>query len=319
LGLVLVAPRIWQLVVSSGASGYLSPSGEAYAQFPTGYVNTGWERWFLALGGLGFVALTLISLRPLLQRRRSRTHALGRRRRAFAAVALGGWAALSVLVFSGTVPTIPALWLINLNSAYILVFVPLALLLALALDQTWSWLSLRRTKSRTFALQLVLSAFFGAAVLAASLFGARQQIDILNETTILARPADSDALAWVGENLPTDARIAVNSWRWLGATWAAGDGGAWILPLTGLATTTPPVDYIGDPQLFQQVIAFNEGAMAIEDWSTPQAADWLARQGVSHIFVGARGGFFDPAALARNPQLDMPYSHDGVFVFAVRG
>jgi hypothetical protein len=79
------------------------------------------------------------------------------------------------------------------------------------------------------------------------------------------------------------------------------------------------VDYIGDPQLFQKVIAFNEGATAIEDWSTPHAADWLIQQGVSHIFVGARGGFFDPAALARNPQIAMPYSHDGVFVFAIGG
>ena len=108
----------------------------------------------------------------------------------------------------------------------------------------------------------------------------------------------------------------MNSWRWLGSSWAGSDGGAWLLPLTGRATTTPPADYIYSRELARQVAQFNETA-EVMDWRSPAGAEWLRSQGVSYIFVGQRGGFFDPAALARNPALALRYSYDGVFIFAV--
>ena len=90
-----------------------------------------------------------------------------------------------------------------------------------------------------------------------------------------------------------------------------------MLPLTGRQTTIPPADYIYSRELATEVAAFNQAAQAIGDWSDPASAQWLAEQGVTHVFVGARGGFFEPAALANNPALDMLYAHDGVFVFAL--
>jgi hypothetical protein len=115
-----------------------------------------------------------------------------------------------------------------------------------------------------------------------------------------------------------EGAVASSSWRWLGRTWAGNDGGAWIMPLTGRPATIPPVDYSFDPELARSVAAFNEAAEAREDWADPGAAEWLLEQGVSHIFVGQRGGFFDPATLARNPGLDLLYGQDGVFIFAVQ-
>lgn len=299
LGLAAAGPRLWQLAAGAQAGrGYLSASGESYAAFPAGYVTAGWERWFLALGGVAFVMLALGALRG--------------KRRALLGVALGGWAALVGLLLSGRVPGAPVLWLINLNSAYILIFAPLALLLGHGFAFVWPRLQ------RRAVVGLPAGLLLGVGLGAAALFGLQQQITILNETTILARTADVAGLRWVDEQTPPEARIAVNSWRWLGETWAAGDGGAWIVPLTGREATTPPVDYIGDRELFRQVIAFNEGATAIEDWAAPEAAQWLAQEGVSHLYVGARGGFLDPAALARNPRLSLLYGHDGVFVFEVQ-
>jgi hypothetical protein len=146
----------------------------------------------------------------------------------------------------------------------------------------------------------------------------RQQVTILNSETILALEPDISGLAWLDANLPDGARVAVNSWRWLGNTWAAGDGGAWLVPLTGFASTTPPADYTYDATLLAQVEAFNQGATGIEEWSDPVVAQWLAGQGVSHLFVGARGGFLDPSELARNPALELLYSQDGVFVFGLK-
>ncbi len=296
LALLLAAPRLWQLAaLATPGRGFLAHSGEAYAAFPTGYLTAGWERWFLLLGGAALLLLALLAWKG--------------RRQALLGVALGGWMGAVALLLSGRLPGLPPLWLINLNSAYILIFVPLALLLALAYAHLWPWLQRRALLSVAAALLL------GAAIGAGAIFGLQQQATILNETTILARPADGDGLRWVQGNTPPEARFAVNSWQWLGQTWAAGDGGAWLLPVTGRQGTTPPVDYIGDRDLFQRVIAFNEQASTVENWSDPAAAAWLGAQGVTHVYVGARGGFLDPAALARNPQLALRYARDGVFIF----
>jgi hypothetical protein len=55
----------------------------------------------------------------------------------------------------------------------------------------------------------------------------------------------------------------------------------------------------------------------VADWSDPAQADWLRAQGVSHVFIGARGGYFDPAQLSRNPQMEMVYGRNGVFIFSL--
>jgi hypothetical protein len=177
----------------------------------------------------------------------------------------------------------------------------------------WRWL-----RGRPPALRLAAAGLTGAALTAAGLFGAHQQTHIVNTETILAEPADAAGLAWLEANAPDGAKIAVNSWRWLGTTWSGSDGGAWIVPLTGLPTTTPPADYIYSPALAAEVDAFNRAASERADWADPAAAAWLAEQGVTLVYVGPRGGFFEPAALARNPGLALRYARDGVFIFAVR-
>jgi hypothetical protein len=103
----------------------------------------------------------------------------------------------------------------------------------------------------------------------------------------------------------------------LGNTWAASDGGAWIVPLTGHASSTPPADYGYNRDLLLSVDAFNQAATAVTDWSSPAQANWLYQQGITHIFVGAKGGFFDPAQLAANPKMKIVYGRDGVFVFEI--
>ena len=291
LALLLVGPRFWEL--SQTGTGVLGGADTTYNDFPFGYVTVGWERQFLAAAGIALLVAVVPALRA--------------RPWALFSLALAGWSGAVLLLLSYS----PAIWLINLNSAYISFFIPLALILgaAGAAVEAW-WRNLGRRAAPGYAL---LGALFGFLLL----YGIRQQIDVLNPATRLARPADRPAIAWVDENLPPDALIAVNSWNWLGVTWAGTDGGAWLLPLTGRQTTTPPADYIYSRELALEVAAFNEAAHAVEDWADPAAAQWLVEEGVTHVFVGARGGFFDPAALMRNPGLKATYDHNGVFVFEV--
>jgi hypothetical protein len=105
----------------------------------------------------------------------------------------------------------------------------------------------------------------GFGLTLAGLFGTYQQITILNPQTILVYPQDIQAIHWLDEHLPPEAHIAVNSWLWLGNTWAGSDGGAWIVPLTGRSTSTPPADYIYNRDLLARVNGFNEALRALKN------------------------------------------------------
>lgn len=295
--LLLLAPRLRELLELYQPDTLTAPVAGYYG-FPSGYLTSDWERSFLLLAGAIMLAAAAAALRG--------------RRRAFLILTLGAWAGAVAILLSGRVPGLPLTWLINLNSAYIVAFLPLALILSLGAECVARWTAHRRRP-----LQIAGRAAAGVTLAALLLFGVRHQIAILNSETVLAHPADLAGLRWVDAHLPADATVAVNSWQWLGTTWAGSDGGAWLLPLTGRRSTTPPADYIYDPELAVTVANFNQAAQEVGDWSAPAAARWLRSQGVTHIFVGQRGGFFDPAALARNPALRMDYALDGVFVFSL--
>ncbi len=304
LALLLVAPRLPQLWREANPAQALQNAVPGFNDFPVGYYTAGWERYYVWLAAAALIVVVVALLRG--------------RRWALLPLVLAGWVGLLFLLLAGAPIGLPETLIVNLNSMYISLFVPLALLLAIVtahLAQILGKLGRQTTVGRGAVVALALFAGVGLGALA--LFGFRQQVGIVNEQTILAEAADLDGLAWIAANLPEDALIGVNSWRWHGSTWAAGDGGAWIVPLTGRQTSTPPIDHIYNPALFTQVRDFNEVASAREEWSSPEAAAWLREQGISHLYVGSRGGYLDPAALSRNPALTQLYSAGGASVFAV--
>jgi hypothetical protein len=318
LATALILPRLIELLMIANPLQAARQSLPGYNDFPIGYVTSGWERYFLTLAAAGVGIMVIGSA---LRRRWVRFPLL-----------LFLWVGSLFALLAGERLGLPETLIVNLNSMYITLFLPLALFLAIIAGRTWGrvwrWVKRPPTAGRRLrqmahgrqrsAVGGLLAMLAGIALGLLALFGWRQQVNILNSQTILALQEDAAALAWVANNVPVDARVAVNAWRWLGETWAAGDGGAWITPLTGREATTPPVDYVYSRELFAAVRAFNEAAETVEDWSDPTAAAWLAQQGVSHVFVGQRGGYFDPAELLRNPALEAIYRRDGTFVFAVR-
>jgi hypothetical protein len=325
LALLLVAPRLVRLLANTDPLATLGQSQPGYNDFPMGYVTTGWEAVYLGLAA-DAALIVLIA-------------AFYRRRWAAFPLALLVWVAALFVLLAGDRLGLPETLVVNLNSMYITLFLPLSLLLSIVTVEGWRWLEGRLTIAESAysdadgatrhpppatrhrllraAYWLLLTAS-GLALGLLALFGARQQANILNPQTVLALPQDTAALAWMAANLPADARVAVNAWQWLGVTWAGSDGGAWIVPLTRRAATTPPVDHIYDAALFEQVRAFNQTAMADRDWSDPAAAGWLRGQGVTHVYAGQRGGPLDPAELSRNPGLALLFQNEGAFVFQLR-
>ncbi len=298
LAFILALPHIFGLLADTNPVQQLNRTISDYNNFPTNYFTTGWEQTFI-----GVAAVTLLF--PIVGAFRRQTWAV-------LPLVLVGWVAslFALLSLDRLGLAVPSL--VNLNSMYITLFVPLAIYLAIVADQIWLWLV-----DQAWPVRFAGYALTGALLVLMLVYGVRRQVNILNLRTLLTQAEDLIAVRWLDENLPDDGLVAVNSWLWLGETWAVADGGSWILPLTGRQVTTPPIDHIYNPDLFLRVKEFNEVASAVSDWSDPEQAAWLREQDVTHVFVGKRGGFFDPAKLASNPNMEMIFDHDGVFIFAV--
>ena len=226
--------------------------------------------------------------------------------------ALIAWWSLLLLLLSGQQLGLPETWVINLNSTYITFFLSLAWFVGCGSVLLWDWLG-----ERAWLGQLVGYVALGGLLGYVGWFGVRQQINILNDTTALASSADFTAMAWIDQNLPPDAKIANSAWLWLGGTWAGSDGGSWITTMTKRRLTTPPADYEYNAQLYQDVGAFNKSAEKMTDWAAPAATQLLRQAGVTHLYVGVRGGWLKPEQLAKNPDLTLLYQQDGTFLFAV--
>jgi hypothetical protein len=84
--------------------------------------------------------------------------------------------------------------------------------------------------------------------------------------------------------------------------WAGWDGGYWLLPLTGRASTMPPIGYGLETSYRDRVNNLNAEMVEIDDWSSTEAADFLLSQGVTHVFIGGRGGTMQPEEMAANPR-----------------
>lgn len=306
LALLLIAPRLIYLIQINTRYEHIPSEGGGgdYNTFPIGYLTTGWEWQYWALAAVLLVSLSAYQLVNYLRSANQLTVPL---------LLYPAWLALLALGTSGSYLGLPILLpTLNLNSVYILLFVPQAMFLGtavLALQELW--------RRRPWVGQTVGYVVVGGGLAAVLLHGLAQQATVLNQTTLLAQPAELAAIEWLSENSPPTAKIGVSSWLWLGGTWAGSDGGAWITPLTGRPTTTPPIDYIYDRPLALAVRDFNLWAKAVADWSDPATAAHLRTLGITHLFVGQRGGTLDPAELNRNPALTLRYAEEGVFIWEV--
>ncbi len=279
----------------------LWPSAENWVALPIAWIII--EPFFasrndkMILAGLLLVTIWIIQLRDIDKIKRI-------------PLLLAGAVGLLFILLSGQRLGLPESWVLNMNSTYITLFLPLAIVLGYGLFMVGE-----RAAHSQWIVQIVAYTVMGAGVMLLTLYGGRQQIEIMNQATVLAERADMVGVEWVAEHLPANAKIAVSSWKWLGVSWAAQDGGAWLLPMTGKMTTTPPADYIYESQLEKEVRLFNEAAQEIEDWSAESALEFLQNEQVTHIYVGARGGFFLPDKLIQHSEIQLLFAQDGVFIF----
>jgi hypothetical protein len=165
-------------------------------------------------------------------------------------------------------------------------------------------------------LRPVLGLVAGILMVVVALAGVRQQADIIVPHRRLVTPADEVAMSWVRRNVPEEARFLVNSQFEYDDTMIVGlDAGWWLPLLTGRDNTVPPMMYgseVGPDPGYRESV--NEITLYVEQngLEGSETARYLNQQGISHIFVGERGGpLLDIDVLQASPYYHAIYQPPG--------
>jgi len=206
------------------------------------------------------------------------------------------------------------------------VWVPLALLAGYTLAAIVGWIislgeqydPLKRGVWRAVSAALV--GFVALAGGAASGFSLASMID---SKPYISR-ADAEALAWMRQNLPRDAYVAANpfAFPWDPPPQAVhgSDAGLWVPLLTGgIRASVPPIPAYNERPRDPQYVDSLRSVIQYEPFAS-QPGNWqgLRAAGVTHIFVGSRGGAFDVRALLASDAVEMLFHRDSVWVFTIR-
>jgi hypothetical protein len=202
---------------------------------------------------------------------------------------------------------------VNNASLAISLFVPLAVLGGYFLAQ-YPISNIKSPISNLTYLMLAIVIVF------ATLWGAWQMLPIVNPATMLATQDDIAAMDWIRGHVPSDARFLINVHHWQGKTYVGADGGYWIPLLTGCDTVLPPAIYTyGSAEYVKGINDLAEDIVAIESFDEGSTRQLLKDNGVTHVYIGARGGSITPQMLMDSPYYRPIYSNGAVWIFQFQG
>jgi hypothetical protein len=171
----------------------------------------------------------------------------------------------------------------------------------------------------------VTGALVGCGLLVAGA-GAVRLLPILDVRPYVS-PADLAAMAWLRANTPPTALVAGNGFgqEWGPEAVQGSDAGVWIPVLAGRRSALPPVPSYNERPA--QANYISHAIALVRDTQAIQAADpasaaagWadLRAAGVTHLYIGSRGGVLDPARLLAQPaQTRLAFHQDDVWIFAL--
>ncbi|MFO7916965.1 MAG: DUF6541 family protein [Anaerolineae bacterium] len=291
LSLVAISPWLWRFSrhvfphFQTIYGGWEAADAE-YTAFPSGLLNVGWTRPLLYLAAAGGV--------------------WGLVRRRGEIVLLPFWMGLCLLLANLHLLGLPDLWLVHNHSVMISFWVPVGILVGWLVGDLAA-LFVRRVRCRGggMALHRMLSWGLLAASLTMAVWGNWRMVNVLNAATVLATEDDLHAAEWIAAHTPPEARFLVNVRRWQGEVYAGTDGGYWLPLLAGRDTTMPCVFYSqGMPSYREGVNALARAVVDAEEVDDAHLLQKLADAGVTHVYVGAKGGSLEPHELEPSPHYE---------------
>jgi hypothetical protein len=173
------------------------------------------------------------------------------------------------------------------------------------------------------ARALLASTFVRSGLLAAlgllAGWGALLLPGLVQPEQTLADAADLRAAEWIAWQLPADARFLVNASivGWEPDFVAPTDGGAWLPLLARRETTLLPLVYAGErgvaPAAVDRMEQIARAARA--DPTSPGTLRLLRESGVTHVYLGARGGPVEEHKLLASPAYRRVYASLGVSIY----
>ena len=220
------------------------------------------------------------------------------------------WVAVTALLINLDRIGLPRMRVLPNSAAVIMLFLPLAVLGAHLLR--WVADELLRPRRRRAAM-IALS-------LAIGLIGASRLLHIVNPATVLATSADLHALEWIRTTTPPTARFAVGVQPWIGGSYIGNDGGYWIPLVAERESILPPGLYpwVMTPDRVTTITRQLGEWYEAGQLGNAQALPALRRQGVTHLYFGARNTTPLRVAVAASPLVSRVYAEDDVEIYAFR-
>jgi hypothetical protein len=293
-GLLLALPWLWRVAKYTSSSAAIKTNlpesvGVIFTSARWGYI---WQllgpasnHWLLVPAGIGLV-LVLIKRHNL------------------------GFALWSLVLALMSLPTGVTLGPFRADHFAIVLFLPVTLLVGWLswLAAQWVGRQLKQTWVTSIMLILMVMAWVG--------WGLSSTWDIVNPTTVLVNEADLEALAWVAENTPAEARFYINTAYWLANAYRGVDGGGWLLPYTGRWALVPTVfyGYSPDAAWVGKLRSWGEAASQITSctpgfWSLVESAelDW--------IYLRTGVGSLQPSGLADCDGVRLAFQNESVSIY----
>jgi hypothetical protein len=285
IALILAAPWLWRLLGQFAAQftdqyGSLAAGPGEVDAWPTVLLTHRWTPYLLggAVVGLAWAAV----------------------RRCWPVVRFGLWAGLCTLIPNLHWLGLPDVWLVNNTTVAISFWLPAGVLTGYLLGDLARLAGahlqrLHRGASRRGHTRGLLGA---AMVLALALWGSWLHLDVVNASTVIVQPEDVVAAEWVRAELPPDAVVLINSTHWSNSARRGSDGGWWLPLLANRQVTLPSLLYIqGHRRRALEINAFASAVEQAPDYCDAGFVTTLREAGVTHVYVGAKGGPLTPARL----------------------
>ena len=297
LGFLLAVPWLWRVAQFSASNPGVETSlpESLDAALSSGRVQYIWQllgpvsnHWLLLPAGIGLLLAFF------------KRHSIG----------FGLWSlalALMALPWGVTLPPFRA------DHFAIVLFMPVTLLAGGLFWMGASWMGKRLRRGWVTVLLLLL------VVAGWTAWGLPKTRDVVNPVTVLVTEADLDALDWVAENTPEDARFYINTAYWLSNLYRGVDGGGWLLPYSGRWALVPTVFYGFSPDRDwnEKLRGWGEAASEITTCSEDfwQLVDDVA---LDWVYLRSGVGSLQPSGLAECEGVEIVYEEGGVVIYWLR-
>jgi hypothetical protein len=143
-------------------------------------------------------------------------------------------------------------------------------------------------------------------------------VPVVRDTTIIATADDQAVLQWAVDNMPRDATVMTNSAGWMWGVDRGADGGWWLLPVAGIAVTTPPVLYTYADPVARAWIAETTAQLRDADGSLAFVERFVAEhREVNYIYASERGSAAKPSVLDTSSQFELRFRSGDAAIYAV--